>query len=123
MKKLDLKDAILQFKPDHIIITFLDKAHFDIGLFNECLSIKKDIYQDKKIGIITHRKIDTASYSFNPMLLICKGHLFKKHIKWVAVVGNNIDYLNLQYIKKFTKIPNEFFEEIEPAMQWISSRD
>jgi len=92
----------------------LNTDHFDDELLQQSFQIKKNHFNNNKIGILIIRQNLGHAYSFDPSILINEKEKLENHAKWVTVIsekGN--DFQNLEFVKMLTTIPCCSFESYQ----------
>lgn len=120
MQSIDFGDYFLDFKPDFIKMTLSHEAHFDAKKFADSYDLKLGIYGNEKIGVLIQREEISAKYSFDPLILLTNKHFLETHVKWVAVVSNQlVDSQHLGFVKQMTNLPCMVHETCEEAKKWV----
>lgn len=114
MKTYQLTNANLIVHQDHLELQLLHECHFDAELLQQSFQIKKDHFNDHKVGVLIIRQNLDHAYSFDPSILINEKEKLENHAKWVTVIsekGN--DFQNLEFVKMLTSIPCYSFESYQ----------
>lgn len=108
MNTINLGAFRLDFQPNFIKLKINDGCHFDAKAFQDCQSLKMEIYGNLKIGLLLSNDIE-ADYSIDPLFLIKYKDLLEEHFQWIIIVSNCIpDFKNYEYINRLTEIPCKF---------------
>lgn len=114
MKTYQLTNANLIVHHDYLELQLLHECHFDDELLQQSFQIKKNHFNNNKIGILIIRQNLGHAYSFDPSILINEKEKLENHAKWVTVISEKEnDFQNLEFVKMLTTIPCYSFESYQ----------